>query len=67
MSESIFEPVLMQKGCLLRATINPDGGVRVSLNEKGLHEADPKDLIFLLGSIRQMEHRILSIFNGQDN
>lgn len=56
-------PVLMQKGMLLRVTVNPDGGVRISLDQNICHDIDMKDIIFIVGSLRQLEHTLLTIYD----
>ena len=61
------EPVLLQKGTLLRITINLDGGVRTSLDHNALYDIDTKDLIFALGCLRQLEHKLLVVLNDRDD
>jgi hypothetical protein len=57
------DPVLMQKGMVLRVTVNPDGGVRTSIDHNVLHEIEMRDIIFLIGCLRQLEHTLLTTYN----
>ena len=59
----MIEPVLMQKGMLLRVTVNPDGGVRTSIDHNVIREIDKKDIVFLVGCLRQLEHLCLTVYN----
>lgn len=61
------DPVLMKKGTLLRVTVGVDGAVRTSIDHNVLHEVDLKDVIFLLGCMRQLEHKILTLYNERVN
>lgn len=57
------DPVLMQKGMLLRVTMKECGAVRVSIDHNILHEVQMRDILFLVGCIRQLEHTLLTHYN----
>lgn len=57
------EPVLMQKGCVLRVTMKECGAVRVSIDHNIIHEVSDKDILFLIGCVRQLEHTLLTHYN----
>lgn len=59
--------VLMQKGCVLRVTMKEEGGVRVSIDHNIIHEVSGKDILFLIGCIRQLEHTLLTHYNERYN
>lgn len=57
------EPVLMQKGCVLRVTMKECGAVRVSIDHNIIHDVSGKDILFLIGCVRQLEHTLLTHYN----
>lgn len=59
--------VLMQKGCVLRVTMKETGGVRVSIDHNILHDVEMKDVLFLIGCVRQLEHTLLTHYNERAN
>ena len=68
MSEAAVDNiVLMQKGCVLRVTMKECGAVRVSIDHNIIHEVSPKDILFLIGCVRQLEHTLLTHYNERIN
>ena len=67
MSEPTSTPdtniVLMQKGCVLRVTMKECGAVRVSIDHNIIHEVSDKDILLLIGCVRQLEHTLLTHYN----
>ena len=58
------DPIMLQKGCILRVTVNEnDGGVRTSIDHNSLYNIDMRDIIFIIGSLRQLEHKLLEVYN----
>ena len=64
MRMTMSEPVRMrQPSCVLRVNVSQDGTPRVVTDYGAMDLMGERDILLLLGCIRQLEHRVLTTYN----